>query len=74
MLKFNQVVEEIRVFVKNIFLGEKFREIVLYRFFEIILVFDYIQKVGLIYIILVNFGLLIEIDILLVQRIFIIES
>lgn len=33
MLKFSQVGEEIKVFVKNIFLGEEFREIVLYKFF-----------------------------------------
>ena len=72
--KFNQVAEEIRVSAKNTFLGEKFRETVLYRFPEITSTFDHTQKVGPIHTTSANLGPPIEIDISSAQRISTLES
>jgi len=66
--KFNQVAEEIRVSAKNTFLGEEFRETVLYKLPQISSTFDPTQKVSPIHTTSANLGPPIEIDILSAQR------
>ena len=74
MSKFSQVGEEIKVSVKNTFLGEEFRETVLYKFPQITSNFDHTQKISPIHTTSANLGPPIEIEISSAPRISTLES